>query len=164
MLQYSLQTSDFFRRIVGERESRHIAVTGSLEDRIRLLTLENGQLKQGVAAKRLEQRICLLEVENDQLRGRLLRRDQELEERAVKGLEQKIRQLEREAEQLQGKLAQREQEIATVNARTQLADCTLRLTLQQDLPVPGDTQIPGLITDTNLKDLVSIIRAHLGDF
>lgn len=163
MLQYSLQTSDLFRSIVGEKESRHIAVTGSLEDRIRLLTLENGQLRQGVAAKCLERRICLLEVENDQLRGRLLRRDQELEERVVKGLEQKMRQLEVEAERLQGKLAQREQVFATVNARMQLADCTLRLILKQDLPVPGDTQIPGLIADTDLKDLVSIIRAHLGD-
>ncbi|KAG2743351.1 hypothetical protein P692DRAFT_20850573 [Suillus brevipes Sb2] len=106
-------------------ESRHIVVTRSLEDRILLLILENGELKQGVAAKCLEHEICLLEVENDQLQDRLLRQDQELEERAVKGLEQKI--------------------------------CQLKLTLQQNLPVPGDTQIPGLIADTNLKDLVFII-------
>jgi hypothetical protein len=71
-----------------------------------LLILENGELKQGVAAKCLEHGICLLEVENDQLQDRLLNQDQELEERAVKGLEQKICQLKVEAEQLQRKLAQ----------------------------------------------------------
>ncbi|KAG1854000.1 hypothetical protein F4604DRAFT_1906863 [Suillus subluteus] len=145
MLRGSLQVCDFLRKIVDQQDSRHVAVTRSLEDRICSLALENGQLKKGVAAQCLEQKICLLEVENDQLRGRLVRQDQELEDgrlqgRTVKGLEPKIRQLEAETDQLREKIDHQEQVIATMSARTQLADCVLRLTSQQDLPAPADTQ------------------------
>ncbi|KAG2110473.1 hypothetical protein BD769DRAFT_1674632 [Suillus cothurnatus] len=160
-LRGSLQACDILRSIGGQQDSRHAVVTRSLEDRICSLTLENGQLKQEVAAKCLEQKICLLEVENDQLQGRLLRQDQELEDKrlqgmTVKGLERKIRQLEVETDQLQEKINKQEQEIATMSARTQLADCVLRLASQQDLLAPGYTQ-----ADTNLRDLVSMIHAHL---
>ncbi|KAG1818914.1 hypothetical protein EV424DRAFT_1347493 [Suillus variegatus] len=162
MLQGSLQTCDFLRSVVDQQSSRHVAVTRSLEDRICSLTLENGQLKQGVVGKCLGQKICLLEVENDQLRGRLVRQDQELEngklqEGAINGLEQKIRHLEVETEQLLGKLAEQEQEFATMSAHTQLADCALQLISQQDLPT-GDSQ-----TDTDLTDLLSLIHAHFDD-
>ncbi|KAG1850849.1 hypothetical protein DFJ58DRAFT_914641 [Suillus subalutaceus] len=161
MLRGSLQVCDFLRKIVDQQDSRHVAVTRSLEDRICSLALENGQLKKGVAAQCLEQKICLLEVENDQLRGRLVRQDQELEDgrlqgRTVKGLEPKIRQLEAETDQLREKIDHQEQVIATMSARTQLADCVLRLTSQQDLPAPADTQ-----ADTNLRGLVSMIHARL---
>jgi SMC interacting uncharacterized protein involved in chromosome segregation len=114
-----------------------------------------------VAAKCLEQKICLLEVENDQLQGRLLHQDRELEDKklqgmTIKGLERKIHQLEVETDQLQEKINKQEQEIATMSTRTQFADCVLRLASQQDLLTPGYTQV-----DTNLRDLVSMIHAHL---
>ncbi|KAG2088570.1 uncharacterized protein F5147DRAFT_658688 [Suillus discolor] len=83
MLQGSLQTCDFLRSVVDEQDSRHVAVTRSLEDEVRLLTLENRELKQGVTAKCLEQKICLLEVENDKLRGSLAHR--ELEDGRLRG-------------------------------------------------------------------------------
>ncbi|KAG2743922.1 hypothetical protein P692DRAFT_20850500 [Suillus brevipes Sb2] len=165
MLQGSLQTCDFLRSIVNEQDSRHNAVTRSLEDRIRSLSLENGQLKQGVAAKCLEQRICLLEVENDQLRGRLLRQGQALEDgrmqgRAVQDLEQNIRQLELQTEQLQGRLVQREQAIASMNIRTQLADYVLRPTSQRDLLASDDAQALDPIADTNQPEGLDL---HAGD-
>ncbi|KAG2063364.1 hypothetical protein BDR04DRAFT_1163836 [Suillus decipiens] len=161
ILRGSLRMYDSLRSIVDQQDSKHIAVTNILEDRICSLTLENRQLKQGVSAKCLEQKICLLEVENDQLRGRLVRQNQELEDgmlqwSAVKGLEQKIRQLEVEIDQIREEIDQREQAIATISARTQLADYVLRLTAQQDLPPPGDTR-----ADINLRGLVSMIRARL---
>ncbi|KIK36744.1 hypothetical protein CY34DRAFT_16171 [Suillus luteus UH-Slu-Lm8-n1] len=166
MLQGSLQTCDFLRSIVNERNSRHIAVTRSLEDRICSLSLENGQLKKGVAAKCLEQRICLLEVENDQLRGRLLRQGQAQEDgrvqgKAVQDLEQKIRQLELKTEQLQGRLARREQAIASMNIRTKLADYVLRPTSQRDLLASDDAQTLDPIADTDLRGLISMIHTHL---
>ncbi|KAG1855280.1 hypothetical protein F4604DRAFT_1932340 [Suillus subluteus] len=165
-LQGSLQTCDFLRSVVDEQDSRHIAVTRLLEGRIHLLTLENGQLRQGVAAKCLERKIFLLEVGNDRLRGRLARQDQELEDgrlqgMAVKSLEQKVRQLEVEKEKLQEKFAQREQEIATMKARTQLADCVLRLTSRHGLLAPGDIHSPDPVADTNLRGFVSMIHAYL---
>ncbi|KAG1855230.1 hypothetical protein F4604DRAFT_1932285 [Suillus subluteus] len=161
MLRGSLQACDFLRNIADQQDSRHFAVTRNLEDRICSLTLENMQLKKGVAAKCLEQKICLLEVENDQLQGKLVRQDQELDDgrlqgRVVKGLEQQMRQLEVETDQLREKIDQQEQVIATMSTRTQLADCVLRVTSQQDLTSPDDTQ-----ADTNLRGLVSMIHAHL---
>ncbi|KAG1787229.1 uncharacterized protein HD556DRAFT_1312940 [Suillus plorans] len=165
MLQGSLQTCDFLRSVVDEQDSRHVAVTRSLEDEVRLLTLENGELKQGVATKCLEQNICLLEVENDKLRGRLARQDQELEDRglrwrAVRDLEQKVRQLEVERGRLQGKLSQREQTVATMKARAQLAGRVLWLASQHAPLSPGNTQAPDPVAD-NLRGLVSMIHAHV---
>lgn len=166
MLQGSLQTFDFLRSIVDEQNSRHITVAGSLEDTIHLLTLENEQLKKGVVVERLEQKICLLKVENNQLRDSLIRQDQELEDGRLQGsvmkdLEQKMRQLEAKKEQLQGKLAQQEQAIASMNVRTQLADYVLRLASPHDLLTFDDTQTPDPVADTNLRDLVSMIRLRL---
>lgn len=165
MLQGSLQTCDFLRSVVDGQDSRHVAVTRNLEDEVRLLTLENGELKQGVAAKCLEQKICLLEVENDKLRGRLARQDQELEDRglrwrAVRDLEQKVRQLEVERGRLQGKLSQREQTVATMKARAQLAGRVLWLASQHAPLSPGNTQTPDPVAD-NLSGLVSMIHAHV---
>ncbi|KAG1818947.1 hypothetical protein EV424DRAFT_1539904 [Suillus variegatus] len=165
MLQGSLQTCDFLRSVVDEQDSRHVAVTRGLEDEVRLLTLENGELKQGVATKCLEQKICLLEVENDKLRGRLARQDQELEDRglrwkAVRDLEQKVRQLEVERGRLQGKLSQREQTVATMKARAQLAGRVLWLASQHAPLSPRNTQAPDPVAD-NLRGLVSMIHAHV---
>ncbi|KAG2063421.1 hypothetical protein BDR04DRAFT_1163723 [Suillus decipiens] len=164
-VQGSLQTCDFLRNVVDEKDSRHITIKRRLEDRIRLLMLENGHLKQGVTARYLERKIHLLGVENDQLRSRLVRQDQELEDgrlqgRAVKGLELKFCQLEAEKEKLQGKLVQQDQVIATMKARTQLADCMLQLTSRCGLLSPDDTQTPDPVTDINFGDLVSMVHAH----
>ncbi|KAG2088557.1 uncharacterized protein F5147DRAFT_780950 [Suillus discolor] len=165
MLQGSLQTCDFLGSVVDEQDSRHVAVTRSLEDEVRLLTLENGELKQGVAMKCLEQKICLLEVENDKLRGRLARQDQELEDRGLRGravrdLEQKVRQLEVGGGRLQGQLSQREQIVATMKTRAQLAGRVLWLASQRAPLAPGNTQAPDPVAD-NLRGLVSMIDAHV---
>ncbi|KAG2744644.1 hypothetical protein P692DRAFT_20820879 [Suillus brevipes Sb2] len=166
MLQGSLQTFDFLRSIVDEQNSRHITIARSLEDTIRLLTLENEQLKKGVVVERLEQKICLLKVENNQLRDSLIHQDQELEDGRLQGsvmkdLEQKMRQLEVKKEQLQGKLAQQEQAIASMNIRMQLADHVLQLASPHDLLTFDDTQTPDPVADTNLRDLVSMIHLRL---
>ncbi|KAG2063383.1 hypothetical protein BDR04DRAFT_1123293 [Suillus decipiens] len=166
MVQGSLQTCDFLRNVVDEKDSRHITITRRLEDRIRLLMLENGHLKQGATAKYLERKIHLLGVENDQLRSRLVRQDQELEDgrlqgRAVKGLEQRFCQLEAEKEKLRGKLVQQEQAIAIMKARTQLADCMLQLTSRCGLLSPGDTQTPDPVMAIKSEDLVSMVHAYL---
>lgn len=118
------------------------------------MTLENRQLKKGVAIESLEQKICLLEVKNDQLRGRLICQDQKLEDErrqgvAMEGLEQKMRQLGVKKEQLQGKLAQQEQAIASMNIHTQLADYMLRPASQHDLFTFDDAQTPNPVADTN---------------
>ncbi|KAG2110424.1 hypothetical protein BD769DRAFT_1674588 [Suillus cothurnatus] len=165
MLQGSLQTRDFLRSVVDERDFKHVAVTRSLEDRVRLLTLENGELKQGVVVKSLEQKICLLEVENDKLRSRLARQDQELEDRgmrgrAVKDLEKKVRQLEVGRGKLQETLSQREKTVATMKARAQLAGRMLWLASQHAPLAPGNSQAPDPVADS-LRALVSMIHAHV---
>ncbi|KAG1742869.1 hypothetical protein EDB19DRAFT_1907350 [Suillus lakei] len=164
MLQGSLQACNSLRSIINKQDSRHDITTRSLEDKIRLLVLENVQLKQELAAKHLEQKMCLLEIENNQLQGRLTCQDQDLEAgrlqgRAIKDLEGKICQLEVEIGQMQGKLAEKEQAITTMNSRTQLADHVLQVTLQQDLPPPGDTQTANPIMNTNVGYTTQLDKA-----
>ncbi|KAG1764624.1 hypothetical protein EDD22DRAFT_845770 [Suillus occidentalis] len=85
---------------MDDQNSKHITVTGSLEDKIHLLTLENEQLKKRLWLKAWNKRSVY---------SNLIHQDQELEDgrlqsSIMKDLKQKMRQLEAKKKQLYGKL------------------------------------------------------------